>query len=159
MSIGIGDDIIITDNLINSLRYVFKTLFQPRGNVKIIIPEQIIFWSNSEIPDEFKRRIGMICQFLHSQFGLDFFNSFGYIRFNEIDPTYSDTVEKFLNDSNGGRMYMMRHFEGVMNEIRMLYEDHYRSIADDVSFLIFNEKGDLMQSYVHTPFIVREIIF
>ena len=54
MSIGIGDDVIITDTLLNSLRYVFKTIFQPRGNITVIIPEQIIFWSNSEIPDEFQ---------------------------------------------------------------------------------------------------------
>ena len=160
MSIGIGDEVIITESLINSLRYVFKILFQPRGNITVIVPEQIIFWSNSEIPDEFKTRVTSISQFLHSQFGLDLFNNFGYIRFNELEGNYKDTVEKFLNDSNGGRMYLIRHFDGVMpHGIRDIYEEYYRSVTDDVSFLVFNEKGNLMQSFVHTPFIVREIIF
>ncbi len=146
--------------MINSLRYVFKILFQPRGNITIIIPEQIIFWSNSDIPDEFKTRIGQISQFLHTHYGLDFFNNFGYLRFNELEPNYQDSIEKFLNDSNGGRMYMVKHFEGVMpHGIRDIYEQYYRSISDDVSFIVFNEKGEMMQSFVHTPFIIREIIF
>jgi len=159
MSIGIADDIIITDAFVNSIRYVFKTLFQPRGNITVIVPEQIIFWSNSEIPEDFQRKMMEIAQFLSMSYGLDYFKRFGYARFNELDPTYMDSVEKFLNESLGGRMYFMRHFDGIMNEIRFIYEEHYRSIADDVSFLIFNERGEIMQSYVHTPFIIREIIF
>lgn len=161
MSIGIADDIIITDSLISSIRYVFKTLFQPRGNIKVIIPQQIVFWSNSEIPDDFKKRItGEIAQFLLTQFGIDYTNGeFGFVRFNEVDPSYLDTVEAFLNNSNGGRMYMVKHYDAITLEVRYIYETYYRTVTDDVSFLVFNKRGELMPSFVHTPFILREIIF
>ena len=158
MSIGIADDIIITEALVNSLRYIFKVMFQPRGNITVVIPQQIVFWSKSLIPDKFKQLMTTVAQYLHVQYGITY-KGFGFVEFNEVEPYFMDNLEKFLNDSNGGRMFLLKNFEGILSEIRSTYEEFFRTITDDVTFIGFNDKGEMNASYIHTPFIVKEILF
>jgi len=65
-------------------------------------------------------------------------------------------LDKFISNSRS-KIYLLEHTDDVLHVIRDNYEQYYRPQFFDVMYISFNTEGQRVKSWVHTPFLFREV--
>jgi len=159
ISVGIDKELDMGKGLSSSMDYLFKGIFylgddHNHGGVKTI-PKAIHFWALKPLNEVFLEDMREIILSIKRMSGIKKKISLGYVEFDEITMDVAD-LDKFISNSRS-KIYLLEHTDDVLHVIRDNYEQYYRPQFFDVMYISFNTEGQRVKSWVHTPFLFREV--
>lgn len=163
LTVGIDRSIIPTKQFFNSIKYLFSKILSPtfevEDDVTIAYPKDIIFWSFQDLFNEdFNQNIEDVFVKLSKEVGVAY-EEIIFAIFDESDPEFDEGFRNFVDESDGGKIYITLYFKGVTHHVTEIYNDYYRDSSDSVTFLLVNEVGNIVGALVHTPMTLHNIYF